>query len=225
MKIDFHCHSYYSKDGISSPEKLIKTALQKGLDGIALTDHETTAGWKAALETAKKLNATLIFGQEIRIKKGGKTIGEILGYFLKEEINPDGKSIEEIVGEIKKQGGIAIIAHPYYWRKPFHELEKYVNLVDGVECFNSRAHTKRGNEKAWDFARKNNLPVVAGSDAHSCFEVGNAYIETGAGNLEQLKEAILNKKIKIVGKQSSIFFWISPFLGRLRRPFFDHHRF
>lgn len=139
MKIDLHCHSYYSRDGVSSPEKLIKAAQKRGLDGIALTDHDTTKGWTAAKLAAKKLNAVLILGEEIKIRKQEKTVGEILGYFLKEEINPKGKSVEEVIKEIKEQGGIAIIAHPYHWRKPFKELEKYKNLADGIEVFNSRS--------------------------------------------------------------------------------------
>jgi len=82
MKIDLHCHSYYSDDGISSPEKLIKMALKKGLDGIALTDHDTTKGWKEAAEVAKKLNAVLIWGEEIKIKKRGKNSWRNFGIFF-----------------------------------------------------------------------------------------------------------------------------------------------
>jgi len=215
MKIDLHCHSYYSNDGISSPEKLIKTALKKGLDGIALTDHNTTQGWKEAAEAAKKINAVLVFGEEIKIKKEGKTVGEILGYFLKEEINPRGKSVEEVIKEIKSQGGIAIIAHPYHWRKLFKELEKYKNLVNGIEVFNARSQTKRGNQKSFIFAQRNNLAMTAGSDAHHCSEVGDAYIEADVKNVEELKEAILKKEIKIFGKQSPIFVQIFATIGRL----------
>ena len=215
MKIDLHCHSYYSNDGISSPEKLIKTALKKGLDGIALTDHDTTQGWEEAAEAAKKSNAILVFGEEIKIKKEGKTVGEILGYFLKEEINPQGKTVEQVIEEIKKQGGLAIIAHPYHWRKPFKELEKYKNLVDGIEVFNARSQTKRGNQKSFIFAQRNNLAMTAGSDAHHCSEVGDAYIEADVKNLEELKEAILKKEIKIFGKQSPIFVQIFATIGRL----------
>jgi len=221
MKIDLHCHSYYSKDGVSSPEKLLRAALKNGLDGIALTDHNTTAGWKAAQKAAEKLNAVLILGEEIKIKKQGKTVGEILGYFLKEEINPKGKSVEEVIQEIKKQGGIAIIAHPYHWRKPFKEMEKHKFLADGIEAFNARSQTKKGNKKSLDFAQKNNLAMTAGSDAHSCFEIGNAYIEADAKNLEEFKEKILNKEIKIVGKQSPVFFQIFAGLGKLLHLFWQ----
>jgi predicted metal-dependent phosphoesterase TrpH len=215
MKIDLHCHSYYSNDGISSPESLIKTALKKGLDGIAITDHNTTKGWKEAAEAAKKLNAVLVLGEEIKIKEEEKTVGEILGYFLKEEINPRGKSVEEVISEIKKQGGIAIIAHPYHWRKPFKELEKYKNLVDGIEVFNARSQTKKGNQKSFDFAQKNNLAMTAGSDAHHCSEVGDAYIKADVKNLEELKEAILQKKVKIFGRQSPIFVQIFATIGKI----------
>lgn len=221
MKIDLHCHSYYSNDGISSPEKLLKTALKKGLDGIALTDHNTTAGWKKAIEAAKKLNAVLILGQEIELKRDGKTIGEILGYFLKEEINPEGKNIETIIQEIKKQGGIAIIPHPFYWIKPFKDLEKYKNLIDGIEVFNSRSQTKRGNIKSFEFAQKNNLPLTAGSDAHSCFDIGNAYLEAKAKSPEEFKEAILKRRVKIFGKQSLIFVQIFATIGKILHLFWQ----
>lgn len=215
MKIDFHTHSYYSKDGIFSPETLIKAALKKGLDGIALTDHNTGKGWKEALRTAKKLNAFLVLGEEIIVKERGKMLGEILGYFLKEEINAKGKTIEEIVGEIKKQGGISIIAHPFNWRKPIFGLEKYKNLVDGIEVFNARSQTKKGNKSAFDLAKENNLAITAGSDAHSGFEVGSAYIEVNANNLEELKEAILKKEVKIFGKESPIFVQVFATIGKI----------
>ena len=208
MKIDLHTHTYYSNDGVFSPEAIIKAAHKKGLDGIAITDHNTTAGWKRAIEAAKKLNVQLILGEEIKIKKEGKTLGEILGYFLKEEINPKGKTAEQIIEEIKNQGGIAIIAHPHHWRKPFKEMEKYCSLVDGIEVFNSRSQSKNGNAKALEFAKRRNLPMTAGSDCHSPLEVGRAFVESNAKNLDELKEDILNKRVKIRGKQSS-------FLGQL----------
>jgi len=215
MKIDLHCHSYYSPDGICSPKKLLERAKKRGLDGIALTDHNTTAGWPEAKRVAQRLKMFLILGEEIKIKKEGKVMGEILGYFLKEEINPKGKTIEAVIKEIKQQGGIAIIAHPFHRRKPFKELEKYKNLVDGIEVFNPRSQTKKGNEMALKFAKINDLPMTAGSDAHSCWEVGNAFIETKAKNLQELKEAILKKEVKICGKQSPLFVPLSTSLGRI----------
>ena len=198
-----HCHSYYSRDSLSSPESLVVEAKKRGLDGIALTDHDTTKGWQKAQKMADKLGMLLILGEEIKIKENGKTIGEILAYFINKEINPNGKTTKEIVDEIRNQGGLAIISHAYHWKKPFKKLEEYKNIVDGMEAFNARSQSKKGNKKTLDFATKNNLPTTAGSDSHTCFEIGNAYIETKAKTLEELKTAIKNKDVKVYGKQTS----------------------
>lgn len=215
MKIDLHCHSYYSGDGISLPEKLIKTVLKKGLDGIALTDHDTTAGWEEAMKVAEKLNAILILGEEIKTKRNGKTIGDILGLFLKKEI----KSQEpfEVIKEIKTQGGIAIISHPFHFPENFKEsLEKYKNLIDGIEVFNARLPFSFQDKKSLEFAKKYNLAMTAGSDAHYYGGAGDAYvIASEAKNLEEFKKAILEKKTKTEGKKSSPFYLVFPALARI----------
>jgi predicted metal-dependent phosphoesterase TrpH len=221
MKIDFHVHTFYSEDGLCSPEKMLKSALKKGLDGIAITDHDTTEGWKEAKKAAEKLKAVLVLGQEIKIKKNGKIMGEILAFFLKKGIDSQGKTAKEIIEEIKDQGGIAIISHPFHWRKSFKELEKYKNLVDGIEVFNARSHSQKGNQKSLEFAKKNNLAMTAGSDAHSFFEVGRAYLEVEAENLFELKEAILKKRVKIRGQKASIFSLFFSFLGKLLHLFWQ----
>jgi len=213
MKIDLHCHSYYSYDGISSPEKLIKSALKKGLDGIAITDHDTITGWKEALLAAKKLNAFLILGEEVKTKEG-----DILGLFLKEEIKT--KTPLEAIKEIKNQGGIAMVPHPFHFLKKFKgNLETYKNLIDGIEVFNSRALF--GNDKkALEFVKRNNLAQLAGSDAHYHKCVGDAFtIVEGAENLEDFKKGILERKTKIEGKRSSIFYLIFPAIGRMLKFF------
>lgn len=215
MRIDFHCHSYYSKDGISSPEKLIKSALKKGLDGIALTDHDTNAGWKEAIKAAERLNAVLILGEEIKTKKNGKTIGDILGLFLQKEIKS--KEIFEVIKEIKEQGGIVIIPHPFHFPENFKDdLGKYVYLIDGVEVFNARLPFSFQDKKALEFAKKNNLATIAGSDAHSWREIGDAYtIAENIKNLEEFKKAILKKRVKTKGKKSSWCSLIIPTLARI----------
>lgn len=221
MKIDMHCHSYYSRDGISSPESLVFQAKKKGLDGIALTDHNTTKGWQRAQKMANELGIFLIQGEEIKIKENNKTIGEILAYFITKEINPQGKTIEEIIKEIKEQNGIAIIAHPYHWKKPFKKLEAYKNLADGVEVFNSRSQSRKGNKMSLDFAKKNNLSMIAGSDSHTTFEIGRAYIEVNATNIEEVKDLIKNNKVQIEGKQTNPAIQIFAGLAKLAHLFYE----
>jgi hypothetical protein len=203
MKIDLHCHTYYSKDALCPPRRLIRFAKKKGLDAIAITDHNTTKAWKEAQDEADKIGLKLILGEEVKIKEDGKTVGEILAYFIDKEINPIGKTAKEVIEEIKSQGGLAIIAHPYHWKKPFKKLEECKNIADGIEVFNARSQSKKGNKKSLKFAEENNLPMTAGSDSHTPFEIGNAYIEVNANNIEEAKDLIKNNKVRIKGKQTN----------------------
>lgn len=210
MKIDLHCHSYYSIDGWSSPEKLLKAALKKGLDGIAITDHDSVAGWEEAKKAAEKLNAVLILGEEIKTKKG-----DILGLFLKKEIksrDPFG-----VIKEIKAQGGIVIIPHPFHFPHHFRDnLEKYKDLIDGIEILNSRAVFSFANKKALLFAQKYHLAVVAGSDAHIYLNVGDAFTLAKAKDSNELKKAILERKTEIAGKKSAVFYLAFPILAKIK---------
>jgi len=216
MKIDLHCHSFYSKDALSSPEKLLKTALKKGLDGIAITDHNTTKAWPEAKNLAEKMGLKIVFGEEIKTKRNGKVVGDILGLFLKEEIKS--RELFQVIKEIKLQGGIVIVPHPFHFPEHFKEnLEKILPLIDGLEVFNARMPFPFFDKKAFAFAQKHNLAITAGSDAHFHSEVGNAYtIVERAKNLEEFKEGILKKETKIKGKRSLPFSLIFPLLAKIK---------
>src|SRR4051812_1356581 len=67
--IDLHTHSTAS-DGTDSPAALIEVAAGAGLDVVALTDHDSTAGWPAATEAARRLGVTLVPGAEISCQMG-----------------------------------------------------------------------------------------------------------------------------------------------------------
>lgn len=204
MKIDLHTHSYYSKDGSSSPEKMVKRAAQIGLDGIAITDHNTIKAWKEAKKAAKKYEISLILGEEVKTRKNGKFFADILALFIKKEVKS--REPKLVIEEIKKQGGIVIIPHPFHWVVPFKgDLEKYKGLVDGIEVLNARMPSKKTDEKAIEFAEKNNMATIGVSDAHYWKNVGDAYtLAKNSKNLEEFKMAILNKKTKAFGKKSSL---------------------
>ena len=220
MKIDLHCHTYYSRDALCPPRRLVRFAKKRGLDAIAITDHDTTRAWKEAEEEAGKIGLKIIRGEEIKIKESGKTIGEILAYFISKEIDPKGKTAAEVIEEIKNQGGLAIIAHPYHWKKPFRKLKECKSLADGVEVFNARSQSKKGNEKSLKFAEDNDLSMTAGSDSHTPLEIGRAYVEADIERIEDLKEAIRDKKIVIRGKQTNPTIQIFAGLAKLIHIFY-----
>ncbi|MFA5013180.1 MAG: PHP domain-containing protein [Candidatus Paceibacterota bacterium] len=212
MKIDLHCHTYYSNDGVSSPEAIIRQALKHGLDGVAITDHETTAGWAEAKAAAEKLGAKIIQGEEIKTDKG-----DILALFIKEEIDGKGKEAKWVINEIKKQDGIAIVPHPCHGTERFKDdLKNYLDVIDGIEIFNGRLPFSLPDKMASEFAKNNNLLMTAGSDAHYYKGVGQTYTECEANDLEEFKNSLLNKKSAIRGKKASIFCLIFPTLKRVK---------
>ncbi|MBN2646779.1 MAG: PHP domain-containing protein [Thiotrichales bacterium] len=85
MKVDFHCHSTAS-DGSLSPEALLALAQQHQVEMLALTDHDTTAGYRSLIEPAKAAGIHLISGAEISCQWLGQTI-HIVGLDFDDE-NP-----------------------------------------------------------------------------------------------------------------------------------------
>ncbi|MDD3085001.1 MAG: PHP domain-containing protein [Candidatus ainarchaeum sp.] len=216
MKIDLHCHTKYSKDAMSSLDEIFYQAQKKGLDGIAITDHENTKGWNDALIAAKKYNMQVVLGEEIKSKNG-----DILGLFLNKEINMKGECPKEIIAEIQAQNGIAIIPHPFDFNNPFKDVENYLKLVDGIEIFNARRIFNKDNDKAKKLSEKYpHLNITAGSDNHIYNAVGYAYVESSANTLEDFKKDLLNKNVKWFGKKAPPLYLLTPFLKKIKNAIF-----
>ena len=170
-KVEFHCHTYASKDSLTRPVDLVKTARRKGLDRLVITDHNSIAG---ALE-AKKIDPELIIiGEEIMTTKG-----EILAAYVQDEI-PPGLSPEKTISLLKEQGAFISVSHPFdVMRKGGWEEKDLLEIlpqVDAIEVYNSRCMMPRFNRQAMAFARKHNLAGTVGSDAHAAFEVGRSVL-------------------------------------------------
>ncbi len=211
MKIDLHCHTLYSYDGASSPERIIKRAIEMGLDGIAITDHENAKGWQEALEMGKKMNFLVVLGEEMKTNKG-----DVLGLFMKEQIDGYKKDPRWVMEEIKKQGGLVIIPHPFHGIERFKDdMEKYLDLIDGIEVFNGRKPMSSPDKKAYEFAKKHNLAMTGGSDSHYYKGVGCAYTECEAKTIEELKKCILQKKTAAEGKKSPFIYIVTPLLAKI----------
>ena len=193
MKIDCHCHTVYSKhwfwgyDSINTPQEMVKAAIKRGMDGIAITDHNTVKGSLVGKKFAKKYkNFLVITGAEFRSKEG-----EVLGLGIKTNV-PMNLSLEETIEKIHDLGGVAVIPHPsgkYFFKRT--AVKDPLN-ADAVEVFNSTV-IRRGNRMAMRLAKKYKKGITAGSDAHSISSVGNAGIICNGNPLE----AIRKKRVKI----------------------------
>ncbi|MEW5958696.1 MAG: PHP domain-containing protein [Chloroflexota bacterium] len=173
IKIDLHLHTCASKDGALHPAAVISEAKRKGLDRICITDHNTLAGALAAHKIDPEF---VIVGEEIKIDRGC----EILAFFVREWVPPN-LSATETLDRLQAQGAVISISHPFdpHRNQPWTEawLEAILPRLDAIEAFNARTIHAADNEKARAFAAAHNLPVTAGSDAHTAGEIGVAYME------------------------------------------------
>ena len=195
MKYDLHIHSKYSSDGVLDPEKIVKIAIERGLNGIAITDHNTIKGGIKAKKYETE-DCKVIVGSEIMTERG-----EITGLFLSEEIKS--KDVQDVISEIKDQNGIVIIPHPFdeLRHSAFYPTEEDINFIDCIEGFNSRCVLQKYNDRAVEFGTKHNLTIVGGSDAHFLNEIGEGGIITEA---EDIREAIMKNDVKVFGKRSPL---------------------
>src|SRR5215210_2128139 len=176
-KIDLHCHSWFSGDGVSSPEALIAAARAKGLNGFALTDHNTCDGCRYLLdkglvrEDGQPVDDFLIIpGVEVTTAEGHLLcLGVILPYLK-------GTPALEVCRLVHSLGGLAIPPHPYdLFRAGIRQSVLDVLDIDGLEVFNAATTLKRYNRQAFQYATMRKLPMTAGSDAHHEAAIGTAY--------------------------------------------------
>jgi len=172
MRLDLHIHTCYSYDSLLSLERLADAVVRRGLDGIAVLDHDEVEG---ALRLQEWAPFRVIIGEEIGTLHGG-----IAGLFLNERIPPH-LSAEETIARIHEQGGLVLVPHPLARGVPGRigesKLREIVRQVDIIEGYNARAPLAVDDRRARQFAAQHGIPVTASSDAHFACEVGRAWTE------------------------------------------------
>lgn len=177
FNIDLHCHSFFSGDGVSSPEQLIASARKKGLHGFAMTDHNTCDAIFYMLdkglmrEDGQPVDGFLVLpGVEVTTEDGHLLcIGTTLP-------NLKGTPAAEVCKIIHEHGGLAIPPHPYdLFRAGIRQNVLETLEIDGLEVFNAATTLKRYNRQAFEYAEMRGLPMTAGSDAHHEAAIGTAY--------------------------------------------------
>lgn len=197
MKIDLHLHTCYSEDATTTLKDVMKYAKMQGLDGVAVTDHDTNRG---ALRLLRQKELIVIPGIEVSSRDG-----HILALNITEPVAPN-MSLVETTRRIHDLGGIAVIAHPSAVLKTGlgSNITSASNL-DAVEVINTAAFpfflTTFLSRRV---ALRLDLPQTAGSDSHHPQEIGTAYTEIDADtNLDDIVEAIRKGKTVPIGKAIS----------------------
>ncbi|HKE79995.1 MAG TPA: CehA/McbA family metallohydrolase [Solirubrobacteraceae bacterium] len=197
IDVDLHMHTDHSHDCATPVEVLLATARAQGLGAIAVTDHNEISGALEAAEKAADYGVKVIVGEEVKTANQG----EVIGLFLKERI-PRGMTLAETVAEIRRQGGVVYVPHPF---DRMHAVPDYEHLldvvgdVDAIEVYNPRVAIGSFNEEAARFAAKYRIPAGAGSDAHVAQGLGSVRVrmpdfEGPEEFLEALRAAVIETK-------------------------------
>jgi predicted metal-dependent phosphoesterase TrpH len=167
-------HTDHSGDCATPVEVLLQTAQAQGLGAIAVTDHNEVSGALAARELAADYGVKVIVAEEVKTASQG----EVIGLFIEERI-PRGMTLAETVAEIRRQGGLVYVPHPF---DRMHAVPDYEHLlgivedVDAIEVYNPRVAIGSFNEEAARFAAKYRIPGGAGSDAHVAQGLGSVRV-------------------------------------------------
>ncbi len=162
--VDLHTHTSASHDCRVPPALLLDQAESEGLGAVAITDHNTFSGAREAVELARDRELVVIPGEEV--KTDGQ--GEVIGLFLEREI-PRGMSFADTIAAIREQEGIVYLPHPFDRMHAIADaatLHRHLGEIDVFEVYNARLLFETYNDEALRFARKYNLTMGAGSDAH-----------------------------------------------------------
>ena len=175
MKCDMHVHSFESRDcGMSYP-RIASCARKKGIGAVVIANHNVAVPELPDMVDGVRFIPAVEYSTDV---------GHVLALFVRETVeaegvHPDGKvyPFRETAEAVRRQGGFAVFAHPFEYRR--EPPEDAFDVFDGIEAYNSRAGYARGgqaNELAEKSLREGQF-ATAGSDAHLPFEVGRSYVE------------------------------------------------
>lgn len=197
VNVELHCHTCFSADSLVLPEQLLSVAAARGIDRLAITDHNSIAGARAA---ARLDPGRVIIAEEIMT-----TQGELLAYFVQEEI-PGGLEPGEVIRRLRQQQALISVSHPFdglrsgAWREA--DLLPLLDQLDALEVFNARSFTPAVDQRAAAFARQHGLLMTVGSDAHGLGEIGRARLRMpDFSDAESMRQALV--QAEIVARYSS----------------------
>jgi predicted metal-dependent phosphoesterase TrpH len=199
---DLHMHTDHSHDCAVPVVDLLDYAEAQGLGAIAITDHNVFAGAQEAVQLARGRGLVIIPGEEIKTQKG-----EVIGLFLAEEIER-GLPMADTIAAIREQGGVVYLPHPFDRLHTIPDaptLHRHLPEIDVFEVYNARLLFEGFNDEALRYARKYNLTMGAGSDAHVLQGVGTGLVRMRA--FENAAEFLISlRSAEIVRRPKSLVY-------------------
>lgn len=165
MLIDIHVHSDNSPCSVMPIEAIVARARAFGLDGVCITDHDSTDVLAQIEEGFQSDGLLVLVGMEYSTPQG-----DFLAYGEVESLVP-GMDAPDLFEAVADMGGAVVAAHPYRGWRPADISVLTHSGLSAIEVVNGR-NTNLEDELAADLARKLQTFRTSGSDAHSLDELG-----------------------------------------------------
>lgn len=214
MLIDLHTHtSPLSWDSELTPDDVIDVAKQRGLDGVAFTEHDAAFDPEEARALARRHRFLVFAGIEMNVEEGHALVYGLHRYEVAMH------RMRELVSRVRAAGGAMIAAHPYRRWMPepvvlqtmqwddLREYEQALHRAEGVGLFrverlcamdvlNGRG-SREQNSFSHQVCDRLGLPRTGASDSHRPEDVGRAatYFERTIANEEELVEELLAGRV------------------------------
>ena len=202
MKFELHCHTTHSRgskiptEALTTPRDVFRVLKKKGFSGAAITDHDTTTGWKDARSEARRLKMVFIPGLEVSTSSG-----HVIGLGVTGKI-AKGLPVEDTVERIHAQGGLAVAPHPFDLRSEGVGID--FMKCDAAEIFNSLNMSRIDNWRAKRKIKNTNVTPVGGSDAHTPSMLGMTANIMEAHDLDTALEQIRKAKVVVEGSYTPV---------------------
>ncbi len=202
IRLELHCHTVSSKDGLMNPAAVVRVARRVGLDAVAITDHDSIEGAQELerLVARERIPLRVIVGEERTLADGS----HLIGLFLKEPIQA--VELEAAIDEIRQQNGLCLIPHPFrrkdgLLREDVGRLKCFEGRPAAFELFSAKSSAE-DNRKARGLLATHLAPF-GGSDAHYDSDLGESMnVITWTGDLRDSIEKMFRREtpFQILGR-------------------------
>ena len=206
LKCNFHTHTTYS-DGHYTPTQVVNIYSNEGYDVLAITDHNTIAGFSEAYLEGQKLGMTVICGEEVSCLWSDGDNKHVVSLFNNEQIGMKWTDtpVETIFDAVHEVGGIGIVAHPWIAAGQWVPYRN-ASYIDGWEATSSPE----------DWVYTSGLIYLLNHDFHDLAPLSKywTYILAENNTVEGVKDALLAKRIvtycdgKLVGSPYALSLYI-----------------
>lgn len=186
LRIDLHVHSRHSVDSTLTLDQVVDRLTLRGLQGFALTDHNTTAGLRELDRLSESYPGFLFVP--------GVEVSTVEGHLLAlgvGETPPTHRPLAETLDWVRAHAAVSVLAHPFRWTHGVGSRLAARAPVQGLEVRNGR-NSEIANTRAELLAARRGIGATGGSDAHEVGSVGRAFTEfpDGASSIDDVLDQI-----------------------------------